>query len=60
MKTVLGPTEIIFLLGFACMTIGVALLSGAAWGLIVAGAILLVAAFRNARERDNGIGEKGK
>jgi hypothetical protein len=49
---VLGPTEIIFLLGFLCFTIGIALLCGFAWGLIAAGSILLSTAFRNAAERE--------
>jgi hypothetical protein len=51
-NAMLGPTEVIFLLGFFCLTIGIALLCGFAWGLIAAGSILLITAFRNAAERD--------
>ncbi len=51
---VLGPTEIIFLFGFFSFTTGIALKFGLAWGLISAGSILLVTAFRNATERDRG------
>lgn len=49
---VLGPTEVIFLVGFFSFTTGIALQCGFAWGLIAAGSILLVTAFRNAAERD--------
>jgi len=59
-RIVLGPTEVIFLLGFICLTIGIALLCGFAWGLIAAGSILLITAFRNAAERDGGVVKREK
>lgn len=49
---VIGPTEIIFLTGITSLTTGIALIFGFAWGLVAAGSILLITAFRNARERE--------
>lgn len=52
MKVRIGPSEVIFIVGFICLVVGIMLLYGVAWGLIAAGSILLITAFRNASERE--------
>lgn len=47
-------TEIIYLLGLVCFTMGIVLLLGFAYGLTAAGSVLLITAFRNAAERERG------
>jgi len=50
----LKATEIMFLVGLSGFFTGIWMIFGLGWSLTTTGAVLLIAAFRNAAEREKG------